>query len=175
VLELSQVREATPIQFDADAVESLEEVVIRDEAPARMNDDARRQHETAKRSDVPLAPPASAPAAKAGPASNKMTVSDDFEADEMNLLQEAEEQARARSGSEQPPASAAETFSLDAALTLEKKEKVRHCDPDARSSAATWYVCIAELRANGFSEAADHEYELLLSEFPGFEEPGQNR
>ena len=191
VLEISQLRYETTPQFDADNVETIEETLIRDEAPARENDDDRLQRESAKRSDAPApaqlivpaanqasSPPAAAetaPAREVELATDNVSVSDDFVTDDMSMLREAEEQARSRSGSEPAAAAAVEALSFDAATTLEKKEQVRHCDPDMRSSAEDWYTCIEDLRAQGLSSAADSELLLLLTEFPGFEESKQSR
>lgn len=186
VLEISQFRYETAPESDADSIETLEEVLILDEAPAREKDANRLQRESVKRSDepsplqlsVPAVRQASSPpaAAKAAPATDveldtdSVSVSDDFVTDDMSKLREAEDEARSRSGSEPAAAAAVDVFSFDAATTLEKKEQVRHCDPDMRSSAETWYTCIEDLRAQGLSDAADSELLLLLTEFPDFEE-----
>lgn len=191
VLEISQLTNGTTPQFDADSVETLEEELIPEEAPARENGENRLQREPAKRSDAPAPARLSMPAAKqassppaadeAAPArdvelaTDSESVSDDFVTDDMSMLREAEEQARSRSGSEPAAAVAVEALSLDAAATPEKKEQVRHCDPETRASAETWYACIEDLRAQGQSDAADSELLLLLTEFPGFEESKQSR
>ena len=142
VLEISQLKYETTPQLDADNVEILEEALILDDTPAREDDDNRTRRESAKRSDAPAPVQLSVP---------------------------AEEQARSRSGSEPAAAAAVQALSFDAATTPEKKEQVRHCDPDLRSSAETWYTCIEDLRAQGLSDAADSELILLLTEFPDFE------
>ena len=142
VLEISQLKYETTPQLDADNVEILEEALILDDTPAREDDDNRTRRESAKRSDAP------AP---------------------VQLSMPAEEQARSRSGSEPAAAAAVQALSFDAATTPEKKEPVRHCDPDLRSSAETWYTCIEDLRAQGLFDAADSELILLLTEFPDFE------
>lgn len=191
VLEISQLTNRTTPEFDADRVETLEEVLILDEAPARENGENRLQREPAKRSDAPAparlsmpaakqasSPPAAgeaAPARDAGLATDSESVSDDFVTDDMSMLREAEEQARSRSGSEPAATAAVEALSFDAATTLEKKEQVRHCDLETRASAETWYTCIEDLRAQGLSNAADSEFLLLLNEFPGFEKSKQSR
>ena len=189
VLEMAQVRDVATPTADNDIAEQLEERIIRDEAPARAMEDNREQSETVKRSDAPAPlskpaakqvsspPPATEPSpnAEAMPAAGS-SVSADFEADDMTLLREAEEQARARSGSERSAASAAEALTFDAAVSFEaKEEEVQNCDQDARSSAATWYACIEELRATGLDEDAELELVSLRTEFPDFEEPQQNR
>jgi len=191
VLEISQLGyQATP-QLDADNAETLEEALIPDEAPAKENDDNRTQREPVKRSDAPApvqlsvptakqasSPPAAAetaPARDVELATDSVTVSDDFVADDMSMLREAEEQARSRSGSDPASAAAVEALSFGAATTLEKKEQVRYCDQDVRSSAETWYTCIEDLRAQGLADAADSELVLLLTDFPNFEESKQSR
>ena len=148
VLEISQLKYETTPQLDADNVETLEEALILDDAPAREDDDNRTRRESAKRSDAPAPVQLSVP---------------------------AEEQARSRSGSEPAAAAAVQALSFDAATTLEKKEQVRYCDPDLRSSAETWYTCIEDLLAQGLADAADSELVLLLTEFPDFEESKQSR
>jgi hypothetical protein len=189
VLEISQFGYETTPEFDADSIEALEEVLILDEAPAREKDKNRLQREPVKRSDepsplqlsVPAARQASSPPAAAKAASardvelDSVSVSDDFVTDDMSMLREAEEQARSRSGSEPAAAAAVEVFSFDTATTLEKKEQVRYCDRDMRSSAETWYTCIEDLLAQGLADAADSELVLLLTEFPDFEESKQSR
>jgi hypothetical protein len=142
VLEISQLKYETTPQLDADNVETLEEALIPDDAPAREDDDNRTRRESAKRSDAPAPAQLSVPAA---------------------------EQARSRSGSEPAAAASVQALSFDAATTPEKKEQGRHCDPDLRSSAETWYKCIEDLRAQGLADAADSEFLLLLAEFPDFE------
>lgn len=168
LLEISQVRDASTVQPDTDRVETLEEVVIRDETPAP----ARLSVPAAKQASSPPAVSEPAPIAEAGLARGDVSVSDEFEADDLSMLHEAEEQARARSGSEQ---AAAEALSFDAAVTFEKKEQDAHCAPDIRSSAESWFACIKELRDGGLSDAADTELLALLTEFPDFEEPEQHR
>jgi len=176
VLEMSQLRDVATPQADANAVYQLEEAVIRDEAPAAAKDELRRLQEPAKRTDAPQAkqmssPPAAAePVAAPEPEVESPSVSAEFETDDMSLLREAEEQARARSGSERPESAVA-----GAAAFAEKKEYVERCDEDARMAVDTWYACILELRDSELAEAADQELEALLMEFPEFQEPGVNK
>lgn len=180
VLEMSQLRDVTAPQADADKVDLLEEVVIED-APARAKDERRLQQESAKRTDAPMARPVSSPPAAAEPvaapqpALESTSVSADFEADDMRLLQEAEEQARARSGSERPESAVAASTIAGAAAFAEEKEHPGHCDSDARMAVGTWYACILELRDSERTEAANQELEALLVEFPDFQEPDVNR
>lgn len=183
VLELSQFRDVAAPQTDADTVDLPEEVVIQDAAPARAKDEMRLQQETVERTDAPLAKQVSSPPAAAESRSapqqvlENTSVSDDFEADDMEILREAEEQVRARSGSERPESAiAASAVSVaGAAAFAEKKEKIEHCNDDARTTAATWYACILELRDSERTEAADQELEDLLVRFPDFQEPDASR
>jgi hypothetical protein len=101
--------------------------------------------------------------------------SDAFAAQDMNLLREAEEQARMRAGEARAakaivdePAAAA----LQAAGSLEKKESpATHCDDAAHRSADSWYECILQLREKGLVEEAASELEALRDAFPAFREP----
>jgi hypothetical protein len=176
VLEMSQLRNVATPQVDADTVYQLEEVVIRDEAPAKAKDELRRLQIPVKRTDAPQAKPMSSPPAAAepvatpGPSLESPAVSAEIETDDMSLLRETEEQARTRSGSERP-----ESVVAGAAAFAEKKEDVEHCDEDARMTVDTWYACVLELRNSELAEAADQEFEALLMEFPDFLEPAVNR
>ena len=176
VLEMSQLRDVPAPRVDADAIEAIEELVIKDKAPTRAKDENRLQQEPARRSNAPAAKPVSSPpaAAEPGAAPEEALATDsmsaDFEADDMNLLREAEEQARARSGSER-----ADDAVAGIAAFAEKKEQVEHCDSEARMAAESWYACIVELRDSGFGDAAGQEFETLLIEFPNFEEPDESR
>lgn len=157
VLEMSQVDDAASPPARTDSAEPVEERIARPEAPAPAAESIREQPQAA------------------GPAVDGATVSGDFEAADMDMLREAENQARARAGSEQDTPVKAEAHSFDAAATLEKKAQVRHCDRDARSTAANWYTCIRELKESGLTEAADQELAALLTRFPDFEAPGQDK
>lgn len=98
-----------------------------------------------------------------------VAVSEDLEADNITLLQEAEELTRVRAGPARPAAAVANKAIAD------KKEQADICDADARSSAEAWYQCIVALREEGRAEAASLELEALLAEYPEFEEPGPDR
>ena len=186
VLEVSQFRYGTTPPIEADDVETLEEVLVPDEASARDDDDIRLQRGSAKRANEPVPLQLSAPAARQAsspPAAAKtapardveltpdsVSVYEDFATDDMSLLREAEEQARLRSGAEPAAAEAANAIAFDATTRLEKKEQDPYCDPDMRSSAEAWYICIEDLRAQGRDDDANSEFLLLLAEFPDFEE-----
>jgi len=169
--ELNDVKEPT-VQIDSD--EALEERVLGDQAVEELIDSTRRQRqqELDKRTDMAVEVKASpAPtAAEVAPAAGAASVSDDFAAADMLLLQEAEKQARTRSG----PAREAVANSSAAALPI-KKEQASLCDAAARRTAASWYACIEELRDKSLIEAAAMELEVLFSEFPDFEAPEANR
>ena len=173
VLELSQVPENAPLSTggsDADTFEILDESAVGGEPPARTKSDAAVRQERETRLDSSAASSPGAPSAAAEPAADRDSAAADFEADDMRLLEEAEERARMQSGQARPAARAAE-FSAVA----EKKEQASGCDADARTSAQTWYACIEALRESGLPDAAAAEFEALRAEFPDFEEPTPNR
>ena len=183
VLEMSQLDDVSEpiVPTDADAVfedggarpkvNVLEDRDLANEVMSESIDASRLQQEPIMRSDsVVEAKPGPSPATlKVVPGEAEASVSEDFAAPEMLLLQEAEEQARARSG----PARAVAADS-PAALAI-KKEYVSLCDDSARRAAASWYACIDGLREQGLDEAADLELESLLAEFPDFEIPDGSR
>lgn len=165
VLELSQVQDRTPVAASGSDAEVL------DEAPARAKSDGLLRQELEERSDAPAATVVtSPPVLEQEPALDRDSVADDFEADDMSLVHEAEERARLQSGSSEPAPAAAEI-----AAFAEKKEQALSCDADARSTAETWYACIEELRRSDLAEPARLELELLLAEFPEFQEPDPDR
>lgn len=173
VLELSQVPENAPLSAggsDGDTFEVPEESVVSDEAAGLAKSDTAVRQEREKRSDNPAVMGRSTPPPATEPALQKESASADFDVDDMNLLQEAEEQARLQSG-EAIPAARAATLSA----SVEIKEQVESCDDDARSSAETWYACIEALRESGLSEIAAVELETLRAEYPDFQEPTPSR
>lgn len=169
--ELNNVAEPT-IQTDSDEV--LEERVLGDQVAAEPANIGRLQprQELDKRADAAEEAKASAAPATAevAPAGGTASVSDDFAADEMLLIQEAEEQARARSG----PARSVALDGPVAAFAI-KKEQAYFCEARSRLSAASWYVCVEDLREKELVEAAEVELEALLAEFPDFEVPDENK
>lgn len=173
VLELSQVPENAPLSTggsDGDTFEILDESTVSDEAPARAKSDTAVRQERETRLDNSAASSPGAPPAAPEPSADRDSAAADFDADDMRLLEEAEERARMQSGQARPAARAAE-FSA----AVEKKEQVSACDADARASARTWYACIEALREAGLSDAAASEFEALRAAFPDFEEPTPNR
>jgi hypothetical protein len=183
--ELNNVAEPT-IENDADAI--LEERVLGDQVAAEPGETSRLQmlqQEVDKRVDSAAEAKASqAPAAAertpaaafappdtASPAAGAVSVSEDFAADDMHLLREAEDQARARSG----PVRAVSADAESVAAFAVKKEKTQHCDAEARLTAATWYECIEVLREQELTSAATLELEALFLDFPDFQIPDANR
>lgn len=79
------------------------------------------------------------------------SVSEEFAADEMNLLQEAGERARLRAS--------------------EAREQAGSCDGEDRKAAESWYDCIESLRNEGSAGAAQAELEMLRHAFPDFQVP----
>jgi len=172
ILEISRFADEPAAQIDSDVAEMLEERAMADEAAAKTKDENVGRQRLGGGSDAPATmkvatPPdqsAPAPAAAGATAMEDASVSLDSEADDMSFLQEAEEQARIRS----EPARSVAAFA-------EKKEQSSDCDEDARASAETWYECVNALRDAGHTEAARHELESLLTEFPDFREPVVSR
>ena len=163
VLEMSQL-------------DDVAEPIAHTDADALFEDDSAHQkdvvlEEPEMRSDAAAESIASPPlpAAEVTAGGTDATVSGDFAAADMPLLQEAEEQARARAGSARAVAAHS-----PAALAA-KKEQVILCDDDARSTAASWYACIEELRQKHLDDAAVLELEALLVHFPDFEVPDGDR
>lgn len=172
VLELTQVPESAPISAggsDADIFEVLDEEVASEAAPARAKSDQRLRQESEVRSDAP-ATMLSAPAAIEAEAEADRVVGE-FEANDMSLMRDAEEQARAQAGQAQQRPAATTGFSA----LVEKKEQAPGCDADARATAQSWYECVEELRQAGLAELATRELESLLGEFPDFKVPATSR
>lgn len=183
VLELSQLDDAAEpiVHTDADAVfeedgarqkiNVLEDRELANEGMSESVEASRLQQKPIMRSDTVVGAETSPSpaAAEVAPEEAGASVSEDFAAADMPLLQEAEDQARARSGSER-----AVGASSPAAFAI-KKENVSLCDDNARRAAASWYACIDDLREQGLDEAADLELESLLAGFPDFEIPDGNR
>jgi len=183
VMEMSQVDEVAMLRTDADLVLE-EEVLVESPRPVdaleKQKDDTRVRQQLNKRSsDAPasakasMAPNQPLPSttdealnqpALESPSAASPSVASDFELDDMSMLREAEEQARARS----EPARAF-------AAVAEKKEQSEGCDEDARASADSWFECIKVLRDAGQLEPAQQELAALLDDFPDFREPAEQR
>ena len=136
---------------------------------ADSKDDGRIANDLGKLSDAPAPQQASSPPLRRRdslpPAD---TASDEFVAEEMELLQEADEQARMRAGEDR-----ANLVSTQAsfAAAAEKKEQAEFCEPETRAKAETWYVCIVALRDAGLVEPARLELQALERAFPEFRAP----
>ena len=109
VLEMSQVAESPVPQVDPLATEALEERVLSDEDAAKSKDESAVRQRLNKRSDAPATmgvaapaaasdPPASAKSAADRPEAESASISLQMEADDIILLDEAEEQARMQAG-----------------------------------------------------------------------------
>ena len=150
ILEISQFADTPVPRLEPDSDIAVEE---------KVEDEGRVNRDLQKRSDAPApAPKAVMQDAATGEASLMR------EADDMSLLREAEEQARMRAGEALPAA---------ASTLAPRKELQRYCDEETRDSAATWYECIEELRAQGLTDAASAELEALREAFPEFREPAR--
>ncbi len=121
----------------------------------------------------PLSP---APAVEAGAAdSPRRAERQDLEeadsAEEMTLLREATDDARAGSADIRTVKILAPEPAA-AAISLEKKEHAGpSCDETARSTADGWYECVLRLREIGLATEAAGEFAALLEAFPEFHEP----
>ncbi len=178
VLEISQVSDEPAARMDADIAGVLEGRVQAEEESVKAKDDSAARQQINKRSNAPAAAkvaappayPASAPSpastdpAADAPASDSASVAQDFEADGVSLLREAEEQVRMRS----------EAGRLSTAYE-EEKEQSPDCDEEARATATSWFGCVQALRDAGHKEAAQLELEALLAEHPDFREPIPDR
>jgi len=111
---------------------------------------------------IPRAAPARQPEPATPPAALEERARRD--ADVMKAKQESDLRKAAPQRAGVPEAS-----SLRAAG--EGLEAVRHCDDEARETAASWYACIEALRDGGRGEDAAAELEALLRAFPDYEMP----
>lgn len=129
--------------------------------------------------EVPVLPDTPVPIAEEGPTRDEAS-KDAFATENLDLLQEAEEQARMQGGearaiktlADEPAAASLEATAVQKAAAPAKREmKTAHCDEEARRSADRWYECVLALRDQGRAEAAASELEALVEAFPGFREP----
>ena len=90
---------------------------------------------------------------------------DAFAARDMRMLEEAEAQARQRTG--EPEIASFAVVSAEAGPAS--------CDETARATPESWYQCIEELRDAGDAETADSELEALARAFPDFEVPAPGK
>lgn len=172
VLEMSQLNNVAEPTTQTDSDELLEERVLGDQAAEYTIDDSRLRQELDIRSDAATEAKASSPpaAVEIEQVKDTVSVSGDFAANDMVLLREAEEQARSRAGPAREPVA-----NSPAAALVMKKEQASRCDESTHRDAASWYVCVEDLREQGLDDAATLELQALLSEFPDFQIPEKNR
>jgi len=186
VLEVWQVLPPAPDQEPTAVSEPLTEPLSADEAPARLQQEAAKREDAAAApgtvntmaNGAPInpgggaaeelgarrAPPQDLPAEK----ESRAVVLDDadsFAAKDMRLLEEAEVQARQRSGDP--------GIASIALVSAEPDEA--HCDEAARATAESWYECIEDLRDADDTAFADSELEALAVAFPDFEVPAPSK
>lgn len=118
-----------------------------------------------------LAPAAEAEAPRRDVPQVDEEAGDAFVAEDVPLLRDAAERARAGEGDVRRM----KTLTVQpvaAAVSMEKKEQAGPwCDDAARGSAESWYDCILELHEQGLAWEAATEFEALLEAFPDFREP----
>ena len=93
------------------------------------------------------------------PSSTREIVSPD-----VDMLQEAEDIARMRSGEQQRPAAASPALKLGADLAEEATAPF--CDDEQRATRESWLECIAELVEQGQERAATLEREAFAETYP---------
>lgn len=186
---------AAPAAEPASAAKSemlLEREVI-DEAAGRLQQDTAKRKDTVDAPAVGAARPANVSTSLGGGAAEEMPLlraeerrlqasppdapeakerlevelddADAFVATDMQILEEAETQARQRAG--EPEVAAFAVLATEAAEA--------RCDETARSADDSWYECIEELREAGETDIADRELEALRLAYPEFEVPDQSR
>lgn len=102
---------------------------------------------------------------------------EEFEAQELGILQRAEDMARLRSG----PNQAAEQIAAErvaespvasfAVTAGARSEPASGCDEEAKARPETWHACILSLEEAGMPEIAERMREQLAEAFPDFEVP----
>ncbi len=186
VLEVTQVIPPASEPEPAPRSEAALEPLSDDEAPARLQQESVKREFVAEtpsavdalRKDAPSNPggggveelraerPAVQDVSKAKesrPAD--LDDADAFAANDIRILEEAEMQARQRSGEPGIASFAAvSTEALDA-----------YCDETTRETAESWYECIEDLREAGDEEFAAFELDALREAFPDFELPAPGR
>jgi hypothetical protein len=145
--------------------------------------------EISRLDEAPVPTEPSAPPAKEA-LERDAAASDAFAAEDLKLLQEAEEQARMRGGearaadaaadaaaeapkAEEPRAAASKAAIVQKVAASARQElATARCEDEVRGAADSWYACVLELRRQGHADAAARELEALLKAFPDFREPG---
>lgn len=87
-----------------------------------------------------------------------------FDVDNAQVLEEARDMARQRSG----PAEQVRRTVAPAAAALESKQSAQACDEASRKTPEDWQACIDELRRQGRDGEAADEAERLATAFPDF-------
>jgi len=164
ILEISRYQDV-PVA-PAPAMEKVEARAISHDAAVNPKHEDNVSRKLNKHADAPVAGKALAPRAdSAMPAAMESAAQRlDVASDGAGALPEAEETVRLR-------ASEARL----AARPAEKKEQADHCDAAARATAESWYSCVEGLKEDGLADAARQELDALLTEFPGFREPEQDK
>lgn len=101
----------------------------------------------------------------------------EFEAQDLDVLQRAEDMVKLREGPNQaarrvaPEEASASSVSSFASPTAVSSELVAGCDEDAKASPDTWHACIVALEEAGMAEMAERMRKELAEAFPDFEAP----
>lgn len=105
------------------------------------------------------------------------TSTGEFEAQDLDILQRAEDMVRLQSGpnkaAEQVAAEkvAESPASLFAVTAADRSEPVSGCDEEAKARPETWHACILSLDEAGMPEIAARMRKQLAEAFPDFEAP----
>ncbi len=156
VLEVARVPESTPLDYEDTAVD----FEAASEADAEV---PRKQHSV--RGDQVGKRELTAPEAAV----------DEFKVPDKDMLRQAEDLARMRSGQNRetavPGTAEGETAApaLERISTLSSVAASPTCDEAATASPETWLECIREMEAVGFAAEAQEQRELLREAFPEFE------
>lgn len=125
------------------------------------------------------------PVPEAAPERPDKVSMDEFVPQDMGVLREAEDRARAQAGPDQLPVApragpdkfdtekylADEVSPVASAAAVANKETLKldlACPAKEREFAKTWFECIENLRENGLEIRAESEYEAFQRKFPDF-------
>lgn len=182
VLEVMQVIPPAPESGPAADSAAAPEQIPADEVPERLEPESAKRQDTAEMTetidDVMKRVPANPGGGAAEELGARRAVSQDkhesqenrpvelddanaFAAKDIRILEEAEMQARQRSG--EPGVAALIAVPSEAAETP--------CDEAARTTAESWYECVVGLRETGQIEFAAIELDALRQAYPDFEVP----
>lgn len=101
----------------------------------------------------------------------------EFEAQDLDVLQRAEDMVKLREGPNQsagqvaPEQASESAVSAFAPARAVSSELVAGCDADAKASPDTWHSCIVALEEAGMAEMAERMRKELAEAFPDFEAP----